>query len=378
MLLPVGVSFADLEFRRVDVRDRSTQGTPFIRSVPVGMPRIPDKLLDNVFYLYKYEDDARIGEGYGGTGFIVSIRSEIYPQYGGCCYAVTNWHVACRDGYSIIRLNTKNGGSDIFPFEPHEWTFDPRYDIAVCELSLDFEKHKLSLIGDDQFITDERIKRYNIGLGDDVFMIGRFIDHDGGQTNRPTARFGSISLMPSPVIQPNHAKANSYCVDLHSRSGYSGSPVFAYRTISGDLELSAKVFRSGQPVHPVNALGAPFMGFLGIHWGQFPEMWRIEHDRAVSGEGEAGVLITEGQYVKGVSGMTCVLPASCILEVLNMPKLRDDRQRADREWAEEFRAHGLPPDAESEAKTEENPRHREDFSRLVSAASKAKPKDDRT
>jgi hypothetical protein len=76
--------------------------------------------------------------------------------------------------------------------------------------------------------------------------------------------------------------------------------------------------------------------------------------------------------------MTCVLPGSCILEVLNMPKLRDDRKRADLEWAQEFRAHGLPPDAESEPKREENPDHQEDFNRLVSAASKPKSKGDRT
>jgi hypothetical protein len=346
-----------------------------LRTVPIGMPKIPDRLLDNVFYLYASVEDAKSGERFGGTGFLVSVPSEIFPDQGAVVYGVTNWHVACRDGFSVVRLNTLGGDTDIFAFEPHEWTFDPRFDIAVQGIPIDATKHRLSLIPVDSLISQELIDRYQIGLGDDVFMIGRFIDHDGGQTNKPTARFGNISLMPSPIEQPNGHKADSYCVDLRSRSGYSGSPVFVYRTPAGNLELAREMVLA----HPLRSLGPAFMGLLGIHWGQFPERWRIEKGRTVADEAEHGALITEGQYVRGVSGMTCVLPAFNILEVLNMPELLNDRKQADLEWARERRAHhGLPPEAESEAKTEENPNHREDFMRLVNAASKPKPKDDRT
>ena len=37
-------------------------------------------------------------------------------------------------------------------------------------------------------------------------------------------------------------------------------------------------------------------------------------------------LIIEGSYVKGLSGMTCVLPAWYIQDVLDMPKLKNIRQ----------------------------------------------------
>jgi hypothetical protein len=64
------------------------------------MPRIPDKILDTVFCLYADEADARRGLEFGGSGFIVSYPSAIHTNppiefY----YAVTNWHVACRDLY---------------------------------------------------------------------------------------------------------------------------------------------------------------------------------------------------------------------------------------------------------------------------------------
>ena len=61
-------------------------------------------------------------------------------------YAVTNWHVAVRDGFSTIRINT-NDGIDVFEFEPHEWHFLPEYDIAVIPMPFNARRHKAS---DDQ------------------------------------------------------------------------------------------------------------------------------------------------------------------------------------------------------------------------------------
>jgi hypothetical protein len=69
------VRFSDLEFRRASVWDRSTASTPYARSVPIGMPKIPERMLDNVFYLYGSEDEARAGKSFGGTGFLVLVPS---------------------------------------------------------------------------------------------------------------------------------------------------------------------------------------------------------------------------------------------------------------------------------------------------------------
>src|SRR6185312_10181152 len=115
------LSFRDLQFDRVPCLRRSSRGTPFMRWIPVGMPRIPPKFLDNVFYLYHDESNARQGKDFGGTGFLVGIPSSVPGhQY---VYAVSNWHVAVRDGASVIRLNTKDGGTDVFDFGPEEWEF---------------------------------------------------------------------------------------------------------------------------------------------------------------------------------------------------------------------------------------------------------------
>ena len=216
-------SFRDLEFAKSLVKSYSSRGTPYLREVPFGMPRIPPKFLDSVCYCYHNVDDAKAGRDFGGTAFLVGVPSVIPGRV--FVYAVTNWHVAVQSGASVLRLNTHDGQVDVFDFGPEEWEFDPALDIAVRALSLN-KTHRIGVMGIESLVTEKQIENHKMGPGEDVFMIGRFIDHDGGPINRPSVRFGNISVMPSPIEQPNGIMADAYCVDLHSRSGYSGSPVF--------------------------------------------------------------------------------------------------------------------------------------------------------
>jgi hypothetical protein len=304
------------------------------------MPRIPDPYLEGVFYLYNSREDAEKGKACGGTGFLIAMPSATFPSLRMHVYAVTNWHVAVRDGASVIRLNAIGGMCDILEFGPEDWAFLPDYDVAILELNnVTKDRHTTTAMHTNSFLTRERAATLSLGVGDDVFMIGRFIDHDGGPTNRPAARFGNISIMPTKMMQPNNQLAESYCVDVHSRTGYSGSPVYAYRTIGGDLESTNRLTPDFRPV--VN-----WLGFLGIHWGQFPEAWELK-------EPKPGEIIkresldVEGRYVKGMSGMTCVLPAWIISEVLDMPKLKEERRLDDEKEAARLKAQGLPSQPES-------------------------------
>ena len=83
------------------------------------------------------------------------------------------------------------------------------------------------------FLTDKDIEDAEINAGEDVFMLGRFIDYDGVEANVPSMRFGNLSMMEAHVPQPTPSgfSGASYVVDMHSRTGYSGSPVYIYRTI---------------------------------------------------------------------------------------------------------------------------------------------------
>jgi hypothetical protein len=98
---------------------------------------------------------------------------------------------------------------------------------------------------------------------------------------------------------------------MHSRDGFSGSPVFVYRTLGAVL---------GVPEIKAQTL----LYVLGIHWAQFPEAWDIvtkPKERKTEVKSEVSIEGDE-KMVMGLSGMTCVAPASAILKLLEHPKLR--------------------------------------------------------
>jgi hypothetical protein len=93
--------------------------------------------------------------------------------------------------------------------------------------------------------------------------------------------------------------------------------IFIFRTLGSHFLEPAQ---QGQ----VLTGGGHYLKLLGIHWGQFPEEWKLKNLPSES-EAHKASLITDGKYVLGLSGMTCVIPAACILEVLNLPELDEMR-----------------------------------------------------
>lgn len=360
------VHYQDLEFEELPYRRKNTG---LVQWIPIGMPKLPPRILSSSFFLYPNSDDARAGKKFGGTGFFVGIPSQADPERMTCIYGVTNWHVACREGCSVVRVNRKDGDPAIFDYGPEDWVFIPGDDdIAVIELPLNINEHRFAYVSTDQFLTQAEVsqkKAGRVGVGDDVFMIGRFIDHDGVQRNNPSARFGNISMLPDGNIKrPNGSFLPSFCVDMHSRTGYSGSPVFVYRTLGnnfavGDIDL-----------------GDRFLLLLGIHWGQFPEYWEIKDRKDVPNTFRREALVTEGNYVEGLSGMTCVAPAWKLMELLEIDKLKKRRAIIEQKFLEKLKDE--PPAPKAESASPENPQHKEDFNRLLGAAVQKPKQDDQT
>ncbi|MBS0416324.1 MAG: hypothetical protein JSR66_01335 [Proteobacteria bacterium] len=273
------------------------------------MPKLRQDMIDVAFYLYPSEEAAAKGRDFGGTGFFAIIASETIPDWV-YCYAVTNWHVAVRDGCSVIRVNTVSGGSDIIPLDPSQWLFTPQGpDLAIALVTLDQNRHRVKGVGLSAFASSETISNYQIGVGEDVVMIGRFVDHDGGIVNRPAARFGNIAVMSTPLPQATKGIHEAYCLDMHSRSGYSGSPVFVYRTTGSTIGEGSVI--SGDD---------GFLYLLGVHYGQFVEYWTLQDvDESAKSTGVPAHTDAAGKnarMVRGLSGMTCVAPAWQLRDLL--------------------------------------------------------------
>ena len=126
-----------------------------IASQPVeelAMPRMPESLLDCAIYVYASVEHASEGEESGGSGFLVGLITTVIkppaPQMIFLhLYAVTNWHVILAAGESpILRLNTKNGGTEIVKTVPTDWKLSiPKGDdLAISSITMSADAHHSS------------------------------------------------------------------------------------------------------------------------------------------------------------------------------------------------------------------------------------------
>jgi len=281
------------------------------------VPRIDDQILDSVIYLYPNTQDAQNAEAAGGTGFLVAVPSEkhsnvIYP------YAVTNSHVIREAASLVIRFNAIAGDTAIVPTQPDHWVHHPEGDdIAVAHLgSINQSIIRFKCIHLNMLVTDQIMEAQNFGPGDDVFMVGRFIRHDGKQRNLPSVRFGNISMMPhEKIMHYRQYEVESFLIETRSLSGYSGSPVFVH--------IPPATHRPGDKAGITlgRAMG-PWL--LGVDWGHYPIYENVkESDRTTN--------VSEGYIVESNSGQMAVAPAWKLRELLDQERFVMTRKKTDEE-----------------------------------------------
>lgn len=270
------------------------------------MPRIDDKWLDSVIYLYPTLEQAYAGERAGGCGFLLGVQSDSSkdPQH---IYAVTNSHVI-REGRSpVIRVNTQDGGLDVIEKTTDDWEHHPDGDdIAVCPVVLSEERYKTNLIPKQACVNSAHIRVFGMGPGDDVFALSRFVEHEGRQRNTPVVRFGNIAMMPIDRIKLEGRDyfVDAFLVEARSLSGHSGSPVFVY------LNPDA-FYRPGDRASiPNQMIRGPWL--LGVDFAHMPWIGRVKDN---AGEHP------EGWTVELNSGLMAVAPAWKLQEWLDSPEM---------------------------------------------------------
>ena len=296
-----------------DYTNRHEKGHP-IRGIDYEvwsppMPRIDEAILDCVIYLYPSVADANAGEKAGGSGFLVGIPSKVNPR-AHYLYAVTNSHVI-KGKSPVVRLNTKEGEHEALPLTSDNWIHHPDGDdVAISSIGLSVERYKFKYIPTELFLTPDLIDEYCIGIGDDTFMVGRLMNHEGKQRNLPTARFGHIAMLPLEKIY-NEAQGimqESFLIESRSISGYSGSPVFVH-LFCGFAPRPKQSKRT--------KIGEWWVRLLGINWGHFPikekvaEEWVEEYN----------------------TGMEVVVPAWKLMELLNVKQITGAREGTERKLA---------------------------------------------
>src|SRR5579864_219035 len=204
----------------------TTQGVSFWARRPL-MPRVPDDLLHCSVFLYPSVDDARAGEKAGGSGFLIQVNSATFPATG-YGYVVTNAHVVRDCASPVVRINSADGHSDVFPLTNDSWILHPDGDdLAIAQVNPGQQVHLFRAVKEIAFLTPETMALLKIGPGDDVYQIGRFINCDGIERNLPTVRCGTIAMMPlEPLTLHTGHRQECFLIECHTIPGYSGSPVF--------------------------------------------------------------------------------------------------------------------------------------------------------
>jgi hypothetical protein len=251
----------------------------------------------------------------------------------------------------VIRLNTKDGLIDVIPATGANWLdHEDGDDLAVCPIGLSQERHRYKFVPSTMFLTREVIDQENIGPGDDTFLVGRFITHEGRQRNLPSVRFGNIAMMPwEPIRHPTRGiDQESFLVESRSIGGYSGSPVFVW-ILPFSNRPGGKGYSAGK---------GPWL--LGIDWCHLTNLEQVL-------ERDGKTEVAEGWQVKSNTGMMGVIPAWLLAELLDRRELVAQRKQQDEQLSKD-RAKGSAALDAAEQFT------RKDFDQALKKASRhAKP-----
>jgi hypothetical protein len=149
-----------------------------------------------------------------------------------------------------------------------------------------------------------------IGIGDEIFITGLFRKLAGQTRITPIVRHGHIAMMPQePIPTANYGAGFYYLVEAFSTAGLSGSPVFVNETVYFEYRGSRpRAFPENQNIARVAQAVGP-THCLGLVHGLMPIETMVE----LGGKADSDQ--------KWHSGISMVVPATQILEIVNQPKL---------------------------------------------------------
>jgi hypothetical protein len=286
------------------------------------VPFVPREFLDGILFLYPSLADAEARTKWGGSGFLFGIPSNAH-NYVIHLYAVTNDHV--REGAPVVRLVTQSGEVEIHEANATDWIPHPDGDdLAVLSLGAVAERRYI-YASPESLITTEDFSEYGVGPGDECMMVGRYINHDGEQFDRPIVRFGNLAMMPERIKQSVRVfEQDSFLVDMRSVWGFSGSPVFVYYENVGPrvpLRKTEKPSLDGLFENDWSGLMSKTW-LLGINWGNLPAWTDMidEHGKKAR--------------VRVDSTAACVVPAWKLNDLLAQEEIVKPKDEAERKLAE--------------------------------------------
>lgn len=294
------------------------------------MPRLTHRMMCCVFFLFGHGRNGEVSKTPSGTGFFIGWHSDELDHLWHI-YAISNRHVVTDSPW--IRINTKNGSTRFLEYNPDQWIFSDTDDLAAIDVTDDlaFDAETLSWSDDIAWVHQLDLLRHDEGggrayVGDQTIMVGLFADHMGpGEVNLPVARFGSLAAfaqdkVPVSVGPGDRFARPAFLNDTRSRTGFSGSPVWAWYNPHSDVKTwedskspwSTLISRAQRPSN---------LCLIGVHRAQFRE------DAEVIESGKT--TLKKGDVVEIASSMTIVVPSWEITNLLEKDSFELQRRKRD-------------------------------------------------
>jgi hypothetical protein len=163
-----------------------------------------------------------------GTGFVVTTRYD----HRAFQTLVTAKHVIddIPGDFVHVRVNQTQGNASIVAAPKSNWLAHPdtEIDVMVCPAFMPTDKFDLlavDLIG-PMPLSEASRQSEDVGVGDDVAIVGMFVSRLGERRNIPIVRSGTIAAMPLEHIKTQYGFHHAYLIESRSIDGLSGSPVF--------------------------------------------------------------------------------------------------------------------------------------------------------
>lgn len=273
--------------------------------------QIPDEIRKCVaFICYKTTNETKLA----GTAFFFAVPIE--GTESSFIYLITAKHIIdaiktkSADKRVYLRMNLKGAGAQLIGTPIDEWVFHPQesnVDVATLNWAPSEEKFDYVALPIKYALTEDIIKKENIGVGDDVFLVGLFANHFGSKRNLPIVRVGNIASMPEEKVRTDYGDIDAYLVEARSIGGLSGSPVFVY---IGEMRTIGKITQFRKQ-------GLPFLYWLGLMHGHF-DLSKLEIDNLIEDS------LTNLQINMGIA---IVVPTWKILEVINQEVFMKAREK---------------------------------------------------
>ena len=151
-------------------------------------------------------------------------------------------------------------------------------------------------------VTPQTLVSNEVGLGDEVFVVGLFRHHHGTLKNIPIVRVGNLAaLTEEKVSTKDFGLVDAYLIEARSIGGLSGSPVF--------MNLGVVRYVGGAVKH---AHGGPIFFLLGLIHGHYDVP-----SSAVDGVSEDATETEQLSSERVNTGIAIVVPMEKIVEVMN-------------------------------------------------------------